>query len=130
MRWRLFSISTVFLTVGGSALANATGDPRDAFFGVWGTSAQCSGEPIIDGGTVRAAPYVIDADWLKHGQVWCRLNWFPVETRENGAFSGASAQCGEDSVRGYRINMELEGGQLTLRWDFPQVGPLMRCETP
>ena len=103
-------------------------DERRNFYGSWGTAKQCSRLPIKPGGTVLAEPFEIGSEWLRHGSLWCRLNWFPVEPRENGFFSGAFAQCGEDAVRGYLLGMELSRGELTLRWGFPfKNGPLTRC---
>lgn len=101
---------------------------RDRLHGAWGTPNQCARAPIKAGGTVRAEPFIIGADWLKHGQLWCRLQWFPIETRKDGLFTGAYAHCGEDSVRTYLLGMDLSGEQLTLRWEFPHKnGPLSRC---
>ena len=101
---------------------------RHAFYGSWGTAKQCASEPIKQGGTVRAQPFEISAGWLKQGSHWCRLSWFPVEQRKNGLFTGAIAQCGEDAVRAYRVRMELQGEQLSIRWGFSITnGPLLRC---
>lgn len=98
------------------------------FHGTWGTAEQCARAPIKPGGTVLAAPFEIGQLWMKQGQLWCRLDWGPVETGDNGAFTAATAQCGEDSVRGYFLGLRLTGDELTLRWDFPyQNGPLKRC---
>ncbi|MEL6980686.1 MAG: hypothetical protein AAGM38_18755 [Pseudomonadota bacterium] len=106
----------------------ATLDERAAFYGSWGTPAQCAGAPIKPGGAVRAAPFEIGAEWLQHGPLWCRLTWFPIERRENGFFSGAHAQCGEDAVRSYFLGMVLADDELTLRWSFGfSNGPLKRC---
>ena len=103
-------------------------DEREAFYGTWGTPKQCARETIKPGGTVLAEPFEISSDWLRQGQLWCSLNWYPIETREDGVFSGAFAQCGEDSVRDYALGMKLSGDNLTLRWDFPlSNGPLARC---
>lgn len=108
--------------------AVAAADLREALYGTWGTERQCARAPIKPGGTVLAEPFEINGEWLRHGQVWCRLSWFPVEPREDGFFTGAHAQCGEDSVRGYFLRMNLSGEELTLRWDFPlSNGPLTRC---
>lgn len=108
--------------------AAAAADERQALYGVWGTADQCAQTPIQPGGTVLANPFEISTRWLKHGSHWCSLKWGPLETRENGLFTGAHAQCGEDSVRGYFIGMSLSGEDLTLRWDFPlSNGPLSRC---
>ncbi|KAB7614696.1 hypothetical protein F9L33_08685 [Amylibacter sp. SFDW26] len=110
------------------AFPAAAADKREVFYGTWGTPKQCSRETIKSGGTVLSEPFEISADWLKQGQLWCRLNWYPIEIREDGFFSGAFAQCGEDSVRDYSLGMVLSDNSLTLRWDFPlSNGPLMRC---
>ena len=101
---------------------------RQVFYGTWGTAKQCERAPIKPGGTRPSAPFQIGPEWLRHGQVWCRLNWFPVETRGKALFTGAQAQCGEDSVRGYRLRLNLLGDELTLRWSFLlSNGPLRRC---
>lgn len=106
----------------------AVADERDAFYGTWGTAQQCARAPIKPGGTVLAEPFEIDAEWLKQGTLWCRLSWVPLQPREDGAFTGAQAQCGEDSLRGYFLRMELVGEALTLRWGLlTQTGPLERC---
>ncbi|MEO1456818.1 MAG: hypothetical protein AAFV49_04505 [Pseudomonadota bacterium] len=101
---------------------------RDAFYGTWGTEKQCAGEPITPRGTVPAAPYVIGPDWLRHGRTWCRLAWYPLQPREDGMFTAAEAQCGEDSVRDYFLRMERVGETLILRWDFLlTTGPMRQC---
>ena len=101
---------------------------HDPFLGTWGTAEQCARAPSKPGGTVLAAPFEIGRLWMKQGQLWCKLDWGPVETGDDGAFTAATAQCGEDSVRGYFIGLRLAGDELTLRWDFPhQNGPLRRC---
>ncbi len=106
----------------------AVAEEREIFYGTWGTPKQCAREPIKAGGTVLAEPFEISSDWLKQGQLWCRLNWFPIEVRKDGLFSGAQAQCGEDSVRDYLLGMRLSNDKLTLRWGFPlSNGPLKRC---
>jgi len=108
----------------------AAANEREAFYGTWGTAKQCSRELIKPGGTLRAEPFEISPGWLKQGQLWCRLSWLPIEQRENGAFTGAFAQCGEDAVRNYILGLVLSGDKLTLRWDFPlKNGPLSQCPT-
>ena len=106
----------------------AEDDARAPFFGIWGTAQQCARAPIKPGGSVLAEPFEIGAEWLKQGPLWCGLDWFPVQARQNGAFTGARAQCGEDSIQGYNLRMELSDDALTLRWGFLiSNGPLMRC---
>lgn len=106
----------------------ATADERAAFYGTWGTEKQCARAPIKPGGTVLEEPFEIGAEWLRQGSFWCRLNWFPIEPRGDDVFTAAHAQCGEDSTRDYVLGMELAGGKLKLRWEFPlSNGPLGRC---
>ncbi|MEM8790975.1 MAG: hypothetical protein AAGE80_05125 [Pseudomonadota bacterium] len=109
----------------------AAASERDAFYGTWGTEKQCTRAPVKPGVTVLAEPIEIGEEWLKQGQIWCRLSWFPIQTREGGVFTGAQAQCGEDSVRGYILGMELAEDELMLRWNVQLVnGPLQRCTAP
>ncbi len=120
-----YFIITLLSTLPATASAN---EARVALYGTWGTDAQCERKPIQEGGTVLAEPFKINARWLIQGWHACSLKWGPTDIRENGIFTGAHAQCGEDSVRGYFIGMTLSGEQLTLRWDFPiSKGPLKRC---
>lgn len=104
---------------------------HDSFLGSWGTEAQCARAPVKPAGTVLAEPFEIGRLWLRQGQLWCKLDWGPVEAREDGLFTAATVMCGEDSVRGYFLGMTLSGDRLTLRWDlFHSNGPLSRCSGP
>lgn len=106
----------------------AAADERAVLYGTWGTQKQCARAPIKPGGSVPAEPFEISAGWLRQGRIWCRLRWFPIQAREDGFFTGANAQCGEDAVRDYFLRMELSGNDLTLRWNLLQSnGPLARC---
>ena len=101
----------------------------DPLFGRWGTTAQCAGLPLIAGGTRLAAPFEIGPDWLRHGAVWCRLQWFDTQPRQGGQFRAARAQCGEDSVQGYSLGFSLQGDELTILWNEALAnGPLRRCD--
>ena len=107
----------------------ADAQEREALYGTWGTEKQCTRQPIKPGGTVLAQPFEISDRWLKQGELWCRLDWFPLEQRSDGIFTGAYAHCGEDAVRGYILGMELTGQDLKLRWNvFLSNGPLARCD--
>lgn len=106
----------------------AAADERDVLYGSWGTAQQCAREPLRPGLTVRAEPIEIGAQWLKQGPIWCKLDWFPLEERDDGVFTGAYAHCGEDSVQQYFLRMNLSEESLTIRWDFlVSNGPLARC---
>lgn len=106
----------------------AAADERSALYGTWGTAQQCAREPLGPGLTIKAEPFQIGAQWLKRGKIWCRLNWFPIQEREDEIFTGAFAQCGEDGVRDYYLRLNLAGDELTIRWDLiVSNGPLTRC---
>lgn len=97
-------------------------------FGEWGTKAQCARKLIIPEGTKRAAPFVIQSDWLGHGDVWCRLKWSGDGSGPDKNFALALAICGEDDARDYQIRFNLSGDELTITWNLWHVnGPLMRC---
>lgn len=121
-RVALLIVLTVVLALPAGA------DERKSFLGTWGSADQCAHSLIKPNGSVRAQPFVISQGSLRHGDVWCRLDWGPVETHSNGLFTGAHARCGEDSVRQHFVGMMLSGGELSLRWDFLVMnGPLGRC---
>ena len=69
------TLAAIFLTL---AAQSAQADERAEFYGVWGTAKQCAGEPIKPGGTALAAPFEIGEEWLRQGQLWCQLSWFPI----------------------------------------------------
>lgn len=108
----------------------AASDKYAAFYGTWGTPTQCAKAPILEDGTQLAAPFEIGPEWLKHGQIYCSLTWGPVSDRDDGRFTIATAQCGEDAVRGYTLGLLLSGETLELTWDFfLRNGPLQQCPT-
>lgn len=113
------------------AISAAQAAQQAPFLGTWGTEKQCNRAPIKPGGTLLAEPFEITAKWLKQRDLWCGLNWGPVDRRSNGFFTAAHARCGEDAVRDYFLRMELIEGEMTLHWDFPiSNGPLKRCLKP
>ena len=121
----LFKPLLVCLLMTPPALSN----DRDALYGQWGTLRQCSAELIVDDGSKKAAPFILSADWLSHGEVWCRLRWQHSDSTVEFTEATARAVCGEDSVRDYHVEMLLANDLLTLIWDRWLVnGPLRRCE--
>jgi len=103
----------------------------EPLLGLWGTNAQCGGATVIDGGTYRATPFQITAGWLRHGSIWCRLQWFTPQIDGGGLYVAARAQCGEDAVNGYGIGFRHQASPetLTLIWDESLInGPLHRCK--
>ena len=110
------------------AFPAAAADEREVFYGLWGTEKQCARAPIKPGGTVLAQPFEVGPVWLRQGQIWCRLNWFPVRSSQDGVSTGAHAQCGEEIARDYHLGMKLSGDVLSLRWGvLLRNGPLTRC---
>ena len=105
-------------------------DERAILYGEWGTAKQCARQPIKQDGTRLAQPYELDATWLKQGNLYCQLNWGPIEHRGGGSgiFTAAHAACGEDTIRSYFLGIELRDQQLRLSWGFPNFSPpLSRC---
>lgn len=92
-------------------------DDAQLVYGKWGNERQCTRALIIPGGTVYAAPFEIDRDWLRHGQLWCRLRWVSSSRSSTGVFAVALALCGEDEVRDYKITIELRDDELSLQWN-------------
>lgn len=117
------------LTVFFLVVPFASSQEEDVFYGEWGTRKQCSGEPLIKGGSKTAAPFDIRSDWLGHGGIWCRLHWVSVVSIQDGTSGFARAVCGEDDTRDYVVSLLLAKGVLTLTWDqWLENGPLMRCK--
>jgi hypothetical protein len=117
----------LFVFVTGFFLSSiATG--HEALHGLWGTEAQCARTLITPQGTKRASPFDIRADWLGHGDVWCRLLWSSVVATDSGTVAMAKGLCGEDAVRDYQIRFNLAGDALTIIWNMQHNnGPLRRC---
>lgn len=120
----------IFLLFVSSEIGSSEiGAETEALHGKWGTEAQCAEELIIPEGTKHASPFIIQRDWLHHGDVWCRLNWLSATASEQSTVALANAVCGEDSVRDYRIKFQLTGDMLSIGWGIGSGsnGPLMRC---
>jgi len=101
---------------------------HEALHGKWGNASQCARELITPQGTKHFTPFDIQHDWLGYGGIWCRLLWLTVRKTPKGLYAAASARCGEDTVRDYRINFDLNDEVLMLRWDRGlENGPLKRC---
>lgn len=103
----------------------AMAEERETLYGTWGTEKQCARAPLKPGSLVQSEPFIINSQWIRRGVIWCQLIWFPVEKRENGFFTGASALCGEDTVQRYNLSMTLIEDELSIVRGFPNKhGPL------
>lgn len=119
----------VFLSL---TLCFATPLNAGELFDTWGNIAQCSRQPLIEGGSLLAAPFEISENWLKQRDLWCALTWFPTTNSATGSYTRVRALCGEDSQRGYWLSLVYarSNDQLTLIWDETlENGPLNRCNT-
>ena len=127
---RLFwQFALALMLVPGSGGAN----DGTALDGIWGSPTQCARALLVEGGSKTAEPFEIRDGWLRHGQTWCALTWFPTQHRTDASqFTPARALCGEDSQRSYGLGFLLyraeNGEQLTIIWDEALAnGPLSRC---
>ena len=109
--------------------AYADEDKHASLYGTWGTEKQCARAPLKPGSLVQSEPFEINSQWLKRGVIWCKLTWFPIETRKDGLFTGANAICGEDSIARYLLSMTLAHDELTILWGVAnKKGPLKLCK--
>lgn len=96
-------------------------EPPAALLDTWGTAPQCAtgGPPY---------PYRVEREWIEQGGIYCYVTWRASYPGESGFESHALAQCGEDTLREYRIFLLLEGERLRIRWsDSYTTPPLSRC---
>lgn len=100
-------------------------------FGIWGTRAQCRAHQVDEFENPGLYPYEISHDWIRQGQVYCFLRW-----RNHDEVSGllqamADAQCGEDTIRDFRLVLELQNEKLRIHWssDF-STKELQSCSGP
>lgn len=118
----------IFLTLIFIFSTAAIADKHEALYGTWGTDKQCARAPLSPGSQVQSEPFIINSQWLKRGVIWCKLSWLPIETREDGFFTGANALCGEDTLAQYTLSMTLKGDELSILWGIAnKKGPLKMC---
>lgn len=127
--WPL-AASLAFALVGKAAaqgqigIGPVPGDRVEApaiLFGTWGTAAQCAaGDP--------PSPYRIEREWIEQGGIYCYVAWQAHQVLEGRSETHAFAQCGEDTLREYRIFLLLDRGQLRIRWSESYTTPVLsRC---
>ena len=88
----------------------------ESLLGIWGTVRQCAAHKSGKTDDPRLFPYVITRDWLKQGFIYCYLAWHEpsADVGDNQAF--AFAQCGEDQLRDYHVELNLRDGKLRIQW--------------
>ncbi len=125
--WLAFVTALPAAARGQYGIETAPGDriePPAALLGTWGTPAQCAargtGEPPF--------AYRIDREWLEQAGIYCYLSWQASFAREAGSQTHALAQCGEDTLREYRLVLWLDDAALRIRWSASYTTPeLRRC---
>ncbi len=107
--------------IGIEALPSDRIEPPPVLLDTWGTAAQCAAAEA-------ASPYRIGRNWFEKGGVYCYIAWLANYPRAGGAETHAFAQCGEDTLREYRIVLQLDGETLRIRWSETYTTPaLSRC---
>ena len=101
----------------------------DDLLGIWGTASQCAAHKSGDHDNPALLPYQISHDWIRQGFLYCYLSLYEHKYDGNSIEAFALAQCGEDNLRDYRLNLKLLNGKLRISWsqDFTTQA-LMTCE--
>ncbi len=103
--------------------------PPAALLGTWGTPTQCPAKQAESPPAARFSPYHISTGWIQQGGIYCYLSWLGHYADDTGSETHALAQCGEDSLREYRILLRLENSRLRIRWSESYRTPaLERCD--
>ena len=99
------------------------------WFGVWGTPAQCAAHRAGRFDNPSRYPYEISDEWIGQGDLYCYLRWLGEDSAGAGLTVYADAQCGEDTLRDYRLLLRLRQQRLRITWspDFT-TGELRRCD--
>ena len=89
--------------------------------GTWGTAAQCATDEA-------PSPYRIEPEWIEQNGIYCYLAWQAHHGDDGRSETLALAQCGEDSLREYRVFLLLDADRLRIRWSDSFTTPaLARC---
>jgi len=100
-----------------------------ALLGIWGTARQCAAHKSGKTDDPLLFPYIITHDWIKQGFIYCFLAWYEPTRSVGNNQAFAFAQCGEDQLRDYQLELNLREGKLSIRWsdDFT-TRELEACE--
>ena len=106
----------------------ATSGP-ESLFGTWGTEVQCAAHAADNMQDQRLFPLIISNEWIQQGWIYCYLQWRGHNTDSNNIQAFALAQCGEDTIRDYQLEFNLETSELKIQWSKNfTTDPLQRCE--
>ena len=87
-----------------------------ALFGTWGSPAQCEAHRSGDFENPALYPTQISQEWIRQGLIYCYLQWRDQSPATSGIQAIADAQCGEDTLREYRLVLELQNETLRIHW--------------
>ena len=101
----------------------------ESLFGTWGSPAQCAAHRAGEFDNPALYPYEISQDWIRQGLVYCYMRWRNKSDGTYGLQAMAEAQCGEDTIRDYRLVLELREETLRIHWsaDF-STASLQLCQ--
>ena len=98
-----------------------------ALYGVWGTPAQCAAHKSGGNENPGLFPYVISENWIQRGMISCYILWRQHSSDAGSTQVHAFAQCGEDSLRDYRLFLKLHDGKLRIRWSEDFTTPELQA---
>jgi len=97
--------------------------------GTWGTSQQCAEARAGNAEAQRLFPYEVSDDWIRQGPIYCYTDWRQQYRSGQTIEAQAFAQCGEDTLREYRIALILSDKALRIHWSPDFATPaLRRCD--
>ncbi len=103
--------------------------PPPDLLGTWGTPTQCPEKRLKHPSPARFFPIHITREWMEQGGIFCYLSWQGHFPNGPGSEIHALAQCGEDTLREYRLVLRLENSRLQIRWSDSYSTPkLERCD--
>lgn len=103
--------------------------PPAALLGAWGSAEQCAAAPGETPAAAHTGPLHIDREWLRQGGIYCYLSWRASYALDDASETHALAQCGEDTLREYRIVLRLHQSGLRIRWSESfSTALLSRCD--
>ncbi len=102
-------------------------DPPAALLATWGSAEQCAA-PGTDSVALHRYPFEVGREWLRQGPIYCYLTWLSSQPLQGGSETQVFAQCGEDTLREYRVFFLLRDQRLRIRWSADFTTPeLERC---
>ncbi len=89
--------------------------PPATLLATWGSPGQCAAAGA-DSAALHRHPFEISREWLRQGPIYCYLTWLSNQELADGSETQVFAQCGEDTLREYRVFFLLRDQRLQIRW--------------